>query len=449
MTKIASVIVNNPSKNVDKEFDYIIPSIYEEIIKVGMRIVVPFGNGNKLLEAYVLDIKDKQQDSIKYKVIHDIIDVDVLFSTEMIQIAYFLKSNYHCTLSEALRLIMPSGTTLKESIYIRLINNDLSNINKKYHNLLLNLSEERFIELKALNKLVSENISRGDIFNLEKLGIIEIKRDMIQNVNIKKAYVYHINETEECKDFMLNPPPRVKKQAEILNLISINKYVLTLGELCGKLNCSPGIIKALEEKKYLIKSERELYRNPFNLEYEYKKVRLTMDQTKAIEEILEGYNKGKNISLIHGVTGCGKTEIYLTLIENFIKEGKSAIVLVPEIALTPQTVERFKGRFGDIVAVLHSRLSEGEKFDEWRRIKKGKVEVVVGARSAVFAPINNLKIIIIDEEHEYSYKSDITPKYLTREVAEYRVNYNNGLLVLGSATPSLESYYKASNNISI
>ncbi|WDU84468.1 DEAD/DEAH box helicase family protein [Caloramator sp. Dgby_cultured_2] len=148
---------------------------------------------------------------------------------------------------------------------------------------------------------------------------------------------------------------------------------------------------------------------------------------------------------MYGVTGSGKTEIYLSLIERFLKNGYGAIVLVPEISLTPQTVERFKGRFGSNVAIIHSRLSEGERFDEWRRIYNGEVSLVIGARSAVFAPVKNLKLIIIDEEHEHTYKSEITPKYDARYVAKLRIEATNGLLILGSATPSLESYYNAKN----
>jgi primosomal protein N' (replication factor Y) len=174
-------------------------------------------------------------------------------------------------------------------------------------------------------------------------------------------------------------------------------------------------------KGLLIKDRIEVYRNPTDKNYVFGKVELTIDQKDAIRNIMNNFKNGKLVTLIHGVTGCGKTEIYLNLVERVINKGYGAIVMVPEIALTPQTLERFKGRFGEVVAILHSRLSDGERYDEWRKIKNGDVQVVVGARSAVFAPVNNLKLIVIDEEHEYSYKSEVTPKYLTREVAEFRV----------------------------
>lgn len=448
MTKMASVIVNNTSKNVDREFDYIIPSNYEDILRVGMRVIIPFGNGNKFMEGYVVKITDNLvKQGIRYKKIFDIGDAEILFNSEMMDLAYYLKEEYHCTLSEAFRLIMPSGTSLKENLYLKIKNEGYEIQNSRYNNIIKNLNKEKFVELKQLNKIMGISISRADLFEMERQGILEIKKEMTQNINIKTSKIYVPNDLEVCEKFIMNPPLRLKKQAEVLKKIIDSNLLLTQREICEKFGCSPGIIKALEDKEYLIKTQKELYRNPFSHEYSYGKFTLTKDQISAIDNIMNNYLQGKNISLIHGVTGCGKTEIYLQLIEKFISDDFGAIVLVPEISLTPQTVERFKGRFGDIVAVLHSKLSEGEKYDEWRRIKKGEVRVVVGARSAIFAPINNLKIIIIDEEHEYSYKSEISPKYQTREVAEFRIKYNNGLLVMGSATPSIESYYKANNNI--
>lgn len=448
MTRLASIIVDNTSKNVDREFDYIIPSNLEKSIEVGMRVIVPFGNGNKSLEGYVVGITEGiVSKNIKYKNIIDIVDDDILFTPEMIKIAYFLKQTYHCTLSEAFKIIMPSGATLKENLFIRIKDSSIEKKNNRYNSIINNLNEDKFIEFKQLNKKLNINIARFEMFEMERLGLIEIKREMLQNINVKTESVYRAVNPDKCKEFIEKDSPKFKRQIEVLRLIIENNLVLTKKELCEKLKCSSSVIEALEEKGFLAKTIRELYRNPFNLDYSYNKLNLTEDQRAAVESILESFKSGKNISLIHGVTGCGKTEIYLHLIEKFISEDNGAIMLVPEIALTPQTVQRFKGRFGDTVAVFHSKLSEGERFDEWRRIKKGEVKVVVGARSAVFAPLKNLKIIIIDEEHEYSYKSELSPKYLTHEVAEFRVNHNNGLLVLGSATPSLESYYKAENNL--
>jgi primosomal protein N' (replication factor Y) len=444
--KVASVIVDNTAKEVDREFEYIIPEDIEEILQIGMRVIVPFGGGNKYLEGYVIDIKEGSVYPVeKLKRILDIAEEEVFFNKEMIELSYFLKEKYKCTFSEAIKSVMPAGVNLKENIYVRLKGDCDKLDNRRYEEIVRVLSSSKFISLRSINKILNSKITRALIFKMEKQGIVEIKREMKQSTNKKIVSVYVPNELEKCMEFIESHPSRFKRQAEILKSIVEDKAELTLSEICSKYNCSQSVIKALVEKQFLIKVDKELYRNPTNREYIYDIVNLTIEQKNAIENILQAHKEGRNITLLHGVTGCGKTEIYLNLVEKFIKEGHGAIVLVPEISLTPQTVERFKGRFGDTVAVIHSRLSDGERFDEWRRTKNGEVKVVVGARSAVLSPVVNLKLIIIDEEHEYSYKSEVSPKYLTREVAEYRVNRNGGLLVLGSATPSIESYYKALN----
>jgi primosomal protein N' (replication factor Y) (superfamily II helicase) len=448
MFKIASVIVDNTAKEVDREFDYLIPSQYAEIIKVGMRVIVPFGGTNKYIEGYILNFKKESDYPVqKLKSIQDIVDKEPFFSIDIIELAYFLREKYNCTLSEALKTIMPSGVSVKENIFIRLVENVEHPESRGYEQIIQALSANKYINLNQLNKMLGFKVSRAQIFKMDSLGIIEVKREMKQNTNVKTIEIYSIGDIEKCNNFIGNHSPRLRRQAEILeNLIENRDNALTMNEMCEKYKCTRNVVKALEEKELLVKYNKELYRNPFSKQYSYDRVELTYDQENSIENIVENYKLGKNITLIHGVTGCGKTEIYLNLVEKFMVDEHGSIVLVPEIALTPQTVERFRGRFGDTVAVIHSKLSDGERFDQWRRIRNGEVKVVVGARSAVLAPVKNLKLIVIDEEHEYSYKSEVTPKYQTREVAEFRIKQNNGLLVLGSATPSVESYHKALNN---
>jgi primosomal protein N' (replication factor Y) len=443
MDRIASIIVDNTSKELDRAFDYKIPENMYGIVKKGMRIVVPFGGGNKYIEGYVIDIKNYSEFGVeKLKYIADIIDDDIYIDEEMLKTAYFLKDKYACTMGEAFKMIMPSGISVKENLYIRLLEGTLPEASNGYTNIIKHLDAKKFIEFKKLKKVL-KSITRTILYNMEKDGIVEVNREMEQNVNKKILQVYVPSDNESCTDFINNGSSRYKKQIEILKNYVLNNERLGLSELSKKYGCSVSVIKALEEKGFLVRKEIEIYRNPSDKEYEYGKVELTSDQVRAVEGILENYKKNKTTTLIHGVTGCGKTEIYLNMVERTIKKGNGAIVMVPEIALTPQTLERFKGRFGEVVAILHSKLSDGERYDEWRRIKSGEVKVVVGARSAVFAPVKNLKLIVIDEEHEYSYKSETTPKYLTKEVAEFRIGLNRGMLILGSATPSLESYYKA------
>lgn len=448
MKLIASIIVNNSSKSVDKEFDYLIPIEFEQLISVGMRVIVPFGYGNKTLEGYIISIHEAPQNTdIKYKYILDICDEEINLDEEMINTAYFIRDTCHCTLNEAIRAMVPSGTAVFENIQIKLLKSNYSVKQRRLEQILGSLHTEDYISYKKLCDVLSKKIKRADLYYLESLELIEIKKEFEQNITIKKEIVYEIQQVEAGIEFIKNYPPKLLKQAEVLKGIMNEKLPLTASEICEKFSCSSGVVKALVLKEYLVKSQREIYRDPFKQSYSYEKVELTEDQKRAIDNIRLNYQKGKNISLLYGVTGCGKTEIYLNLIEEFIHKECGSIIMVPEISLTPQTVQRFKGRFGDVVAVIHSRLSEGEKYDQWRRIKSGEVKVVVGARSAVFAPLKNLKIIILDEEHEYSYKSESSPRYDTREIAEFRISKNNGLLLLGSATPSLESYYKAERGI--
>lgn len=439
MICVASVIVESSIRQTDKMFDYLVPDEMIPLLSRGMKVMVPFGGGNKYTQAYIVDLREYEEyNGYKLKKVFDICDGSIWLDDEALDLALFLKSQYGCTFSDAIRTILPSGTTLKESIHIKMKNKELLG-GKKYSKLVDCLENEGVVDFKSLRL----GISRAELFNLRDIGAIELDISMDSGVKAKSCEVYKAVPGDKVKDFIARPGRQIR-QAKVLESMLNDKVVLTLGELCSKYGCTTGVIKGLFEKGLIVKEKKELLRNPFERADYYEKPELTLDQKNAIDEIQKQSEKGRNITLIQGVTGCGKTEIYLNLVETVLKNGGGAIVLVPEISLTPQTMERFMGRFGDVVAIMHSRLSEGERFDQWRRIKKNQVKVVVGARSAVFSPINNLKLIIIDEEHEYSYKSDMSPRYDTREVAAFRTNYSNGLLVLGSATPSLESYYRAS-----
>ncbi len=231
------------------------------------------------------------------------------------------------------------------------------------------------------------------------------------------------------------------KQKELLDYIKSNPGVSATKLKSIYKGCDSSM-KTLINKNYINIIEKEEYRYGEQRIYEDKQFILTDMQRHAVEDIDKYFAEQKNV-LLHGVTGSGKTEVYLELIEKYIAMDRDCIILVPEISLTPQMITRFKGRLGDKVAVLHSGLNEGEKYDEWRKIKTGEVKAVVGARSAIFAPFAKLGIIIIDEEHENTYKSEIKPKYITREVAEKRCQLEGAHLILGSATPTIESYYRA------
>lgn len=439
---IASVIVDNFSKEVDTLYDYIIPEIYIDVIKKGMRVIVPFGKGNKKIEGYVIEIKKYTETNKKLKDIFDIVDEKIYLNDEMLKMIYFLKDNYNCTYCEAVKTILPSKISIKEQLSVKLNAIDLNKIPKPYIDVVNQLSPNKYINIKNLKDEHGKNISKALIYRMRNEGILSAKSEFTQGVNIKYEDFYTINDEIKAGEFLNKIDKRIKKQQEVIECIHKNGC-LNSNSIVNETGCSKSAINSLCKKGLVKKIKKEVYRNPICKKYNYDKIQLNTDQIDAVNKILNSIEKSDNTVLIHGVTGSGKTEIYLKACEKLMEKGYGAIVLVPEISLTPQTLERFEGRFNNCVAILHSRLSDGERYDEWRRVENGEAKIVVGARSAVFAPVKNLKLIIIDEEHEYSYKSEMSPKYFTKEVAQFRINYNKGVLVLGSATPSLESYYDA------
>lgn len=255
---------------------------------------------------------------------------------------------------------------------------------------------------------------------------------------VKEATKYYISLNQSVT---YQPKANAKKQLELLEQLKVCK-VMGFTEACNAFSASA--VNALIEKQAVIKSGEELLRQPFqDIKIQNKKNQLKVFQEEAVDKI---FSTQKSTILLHGVTGSGKTEIYMSCIEKTLKVGKNAIMLVPEISLTPQVLKLFRGRFGDDVAMLHSGLSDGERFDEWRKLLLGKARIAVGARSAIFAPLENLGVIIIDEEHDSSYVSESNPRYVTSEIAYFRANYNGAKLIMGSATPSVESYKKAKEN---
>ncbi len=297
---------------------------------------------------------------------------------------------------------------------------------------------------------LKEIISKIEDFSAIKKEMLELMQFMAEKNHLKLASILRLFLPAEMREGKVKElfktfyslvngaeiklSKAAKKQEEIVNLLSGGRVAAV--ELAEKYGYAP--LKALREKGYIKKEVEEVKRSPFVILNGDKRVELNDCQKKAIETIIED-----KTYLLHGVTGSGKTEIYMNLIERTLENGKNAIMLVPEISLTPQIMSNFKGRFGEAVALLHSGLSAGERFDEWKRLFSGEAKIAIGARSAIFAPLENLGMIIIDEEHESSYISESNPRYDTHDVAEFRARYNSCPLVLGSATPSIENYQRA------
>ncbi|KAB3535235.1 primosomal protein N' [Alkaliphilus pronyensis] len=446
---IAQVIVDNSSYETDKLFDYLIPTQMVKAIQCGMRVLVPFGRGNKRLEGYILNIKEVEETGTSLKEIIAPLDYKCILSQQQIKMIFWMKSKYLCKYIEAIHCIIPAGIVNKEKKKIKLIAEnwkEKANLNTRQKSILEFLEVHAgAIDMDVLNKEFPYKDCYQTVKTLANGGLIEIIHYVTSRVKVKKEIYLKLNITKQQIEAIEPKLKKAQKQLEVIN------YLMTSGEaktkaLQSHLNISNAPIKALINKGYITTVEREQKRDPFSTATieEFPKLKPSLEQQTIIDEISNSINNNKTESyLIHGITGSGKTEIYLQLMEEAKKLGKQGIVLVPEIALTPQTVERFRGRFKEGIAVFHSSLSEGERYDEWRRILEGKVNMVIGARSAVFSPFKNLGLIIIDEEHEGTYKSEQSPKYHTIDVAKYRGATENAVLVLGSATPSVESYYKA------
>ncbi len=380
---IAEVIIQSNAKDLNRVFDYKIPTEYEEnaLELIGARVLIPFARRKELEEGYIVNIKESTQYEVK-----EIAKIEEKYlNKEKIELAKWMAKRYFCNISDCLKLMLPPGSTRK----------------------ITNRVKEKSINFVTLKK--DED---------------EIEFD-IETGKLKSA-----------------------KQIRILKFLIENGDAL-ISDIEMFADGSRGIVNTLCKNGYTEIIEKKIERDPFefkNIE-RTKKLVLTKEQENAFNTVVDSMDDMLfSEFLLYGVTGSGKTEVYLQLIEKALNEHKSSILLVPEISLTPQTVNRFIARFGkENIAVLHSKLSIGERYDEWNKINEGRAKIVIGARSAIFAPVKDLGIIIIDEEHDSSYKSEMTPKYDAKEVARFMCKEANVPLLLGSATPDIDTYYRAKN----
>jgi primosomal protein N' (replication factor Y) len=440
--KVASVIVDVPAKQTDRAFDYLIPSQWLETIKPGMRVIVPFGP--RKIQGFVTEIKAESE----FKKLREIIepmDLQPVLTHELLDLGNWLTENTLCFKIYAFQAMLPAALKAKYEKKVKLSTEvELSHLPAQLQEAFKN--EEAINWDEALNNGLVPILQREAAKGL--LEVIYVVKERLKKKKLK--YVIPLLSSRDLEAAQNGLPPKAEKQKEVLKYFVEHSDPVELRHLLSLLNISSSTVKALVEKGFLAEQDMEVYRDPYeNRTFtRTEHLLLTEDQQRAMVPILESIeNKLHEVFLLYGVTGSGKTEIYLQTIQDVIEKGREAIVLVPEIALTPQMVNRFKGRFGNLVAVLHSGLSAGEKYDEWRKIQRKEVKVVVGARSAIFAPFENLGIIIIDEEHETSYKQEEMPRYHARDVAVERAKKNNCPVVLGSATPSLESFARAQKGV--
>ncbi|USK40597.1 primosomal protein N' [Cytobacillus firmus] len=439
---IASVIVDVPAKQTDRAFDYKIPSHLKGVIFPGMRVVVPFGP--RKIQGFVTGLK-AESDFQQLKSILEPMDLNPVLNQELLNLGEWLTEKTLCYKISAFQAMLPAALKAKyEKKLVMAENADRKLLPEKVCTLFQNAEEitwDDAVKGGAL-PLLQKEASNGNI------EIIYQVKERVKKKKVKQ--VFAAAPSKELADYLQNLPGNATKQKEVLEYFLQEEGSVDQKELFSLLGITSSTLKGLLQKGLLGQKDVEIYRNPFgDREFERTEpLSLTEGQRKAIIPILNSIEDNRHETfLLYGVTGSGKTEVYLQSIQRVLEDGKEAIVLVPEISLTPQMVKRFKGRFGDQVAVMHSGLSAGEKYDEWRKIQRKEVKVVVGARSAIFAPFENLGIIIIDEEHETSYKQEENPRYHARDVAIKRAENHNCPVVLGSATPSLESFARAQKGV--
>lgn len=450
----AKVIVDVPAKQTNRAFDYLVPDSMTDLVAVGSRVGVPFGP--RTLQGFVIELDEKTtMDPSKLKPIAQVLDVIPPLTPELVKLGRWISRTYACHAITALQAMIPGALKAKYERQVRLAEpgeKEDGAGEQMLFTLLLPKQQEivRFVREKEsvnLDTLLAKFSADGLLVKqLLEEGVLTEVQTVKNRLASKKALTVFPPESAMDVDAWLEQlSARANKQREVLFYFKEHPEPIKLTELLTTLQTTAAAVKPLVERGWLRLEEVEVLRDPYSSRFfrPTSPLPLTSEQQQVFDRIKESVLAHTlRVFLLHGVTGSGKTEVYLQSIQSCLDQGREAIVLVPEISLTPQMVERFKGRFGNRVAVMHSRLSNGERYDEWRKIVRKEVSVVIGARSAIFAPFTNIGLIIIDEEHESSYKQEESPKYHARDVAIARASEHGGVVVLGSATPSLESMYR-------
>lgn len=447
MQKVAKVIVDVPTMQTDQPFTYLVPENLNEQLAVGMRVEVPFGNGNRHVQGFVLAIEPMaatvlDEANVQLKELVAVLDLKPVLNTEMLALADYMKEKTFAFKITCLQTMLPSVMRADYQKYIYLTD-ELSE----------ELQDQLFYGLEEISwDQAQERGILPQLMALRKQQKVDIRYEVTTRNKVKMVrFIQAAKEFEQLEEIRLGLRKGAKKKEQLLYYLQrLGTEKITAVKEMKELGFSTALLNEAAKNGWLTFIEKEAYRDPFANQTFEKTTALSLnaEQQVAVETILQSVQEQQSQTyLLEGITGSGKTEVYLQVIAEVLNQGKTAIMLVPEISLTPQMVQRFKSRFGEQVAVMHSGLSQGEKYDEWRKIERGEAEVVVGARSAIFAPIENIGVIIIDEEHEASYKQEETPRYHARDLAIWRSEYHHCPVVLGSATPSLESRARAQKNV--
>ena len=433
---IAKIIVDVPLMQTDQPYSYRIPEEFMGMLEVGMRVHVPFGKGNRLIQGIVLGLEtqsDEEEANQDLKDIAEVLDFSPVLTQEQLWLAEELRKSVFSYKISILKAMLPGF------------------LNSSYDKILYPLAglsqedRERLFGSEASLAFSSLDISKqAEMMRLTRKGLLGLEYQAIDQKKVKTQSWYEVNLTQ-LEGVEISA--RAKKKLELRDYLLSHPESASLASLLEFYSREQ--VNFFVEQGAVTIVQKEVQRSAAYFEgiEASQPLELNPEQRQARDAVVSAIGSHQPPFLLQGITGSGKTEVYLQIIQGALDKGKTAILLVPEISLTPQMTERFIARFGEQVAILHSGLSNGEKYDEWRKVERGDAQVVVGARSAIFAPLKNLGVMIIDEEHEVTYKQDSNPRYHAREVAILRAQYNQAALVLGSATPSLESRARAGKGV--
>ena len=433
---IAKIIVDVPLMQTDQPYSYKVPEEFVDMLEVGMRVHVPFGKANRLIQGIVLGMEQESDVDVAdedLKEIAEVLDFSPVLTEEQLWLAEELRKSVFSYKISILKAMLPG---FLNSSYDKILY-PLEGLSQEDRHRLFGSQESLAFSSLDLEK-------QAEMMRLTRKGLLKLEYQAVDQKKVKTQSWVEVNLDKLEK---LEISKRAKKKLELRDYLFKHSETVPLADLLE--HYSREQVNFFVEHGAVTIAQKEVQRSAAYFEgiESNQALELNPEQKEACEAVVGAIGKEHPPFLLQGITGSGKTEVYLQIIQGALDMGKTAIVLVPEISLTPQMTERFIARFGDKVAILHSGLSNGEKYDEWRKVERGEAQVVVGARSAIFAPLKNLGVIIIDEEHEASYKQDSNPRYHARDVAILRAQYNQAALVLGSATPSLESRARASKGV--
>ncbi len=445
---IARVYVEQTTLGFDKKFDYSVPFDMTNTVKIGCRVLVPFGRANKKRIGVVVDIVTMDERDVKVvKPISSVVDKQPLITDEMLKLAEFLSERCFCTFYDAIRPMLPLGINVNIISMITVPEKLPSGIE-------FSPEQQRIFDTVAKSKNGVKYDRLCEIFGLDENaaiikdmlsgGMLCRTDDAVRKVGDASVKMVRLN--EDMFDSADDEIKLTPKQRLVYDFLSDAKAA-SIKEVCYFTGVTTAVVTALIKKDILISFENEVYRSPYETigEGVRRDIILSDEQNAAYQGLCEvrkkcDSDKSGQAALLYGVTGSGKTQVFLKLIDDVIDEGLGVIVMVPEIALTPQTMSIFQRRYGNRVAIFHSAMSVGQRTDEWKRVKRGEAKIAIGTRSAVFAPFDKLGLIIMDEEQEHTYKSESTPRYSAKDAAKFRCIYNNCLFLMASATPSIETF---------